>query len=122
MSVCVWHTLQNVLFGAFVEAISWMPSIIPLAMKLLMKYGNPLPDYNRVDLSHNVFNLPHYIPRHHEAEVIVGIEDCSPAITELRALTLEEKMPVNFITEVSVCVVRPAQHTPNVVGVLYIKL
>lgn len=70
-------------------------------MKPIFYFGNLFPAYNRVDVSHNVFNVPHYIPRHHEAEMVVGITDCASAIMELQEFANEEHIPLNFITEVS---------------------
>ena len=70
-------------------------------MRFIFKFGDPLPAYNRVDVSHQVFNIPHHFPRHYETEVVVGIADCALAIMELQDLISEEQIPVNFLTEVS---------------------
>lgn len=84
----------------YITALSWFPSIIPHAMTLLFKYGDPLPPHNRVDISHKVFNIPHYFPNHNEAEIVVGMKDCAPAIMELKVFVEEEGIPLNYVTEV----------------------
>ena len=93
--------LQNVLYEFFINGIAWMPGIVPDCMNLLFKYGNPLPPYNRVDVSYKVFNIPSYFPNHNEAEVVLKLKDCVPAIRELKKFVEEENIPLNFITEVS---------------------
>lgn len=93
--------MQNVFYDAFIGLISHIPAIIPDAMTFLFRYGDTLPPYNRVDTSHKVFNIPHNFPIHNEAEMVVGIEDCAAAIQELKAFVEEERVPLNYITEVS---------------------
>ncbi len=84
---------------------SWIPSVVPAAMRLLFKYGDPLPPYNRVDTSFRIFNIPNYFPQHSESEVIVGIKDCAPAIKELKDYVEGESIPLNFITEVQYSII-----------------
>ena len=97
------HTsMQGVVFEAFLTIFSWMPSAVPGAMRLLFKYGDPIRPTNRIDVSHRVFNIPNYFPNHNEAELVVGIEDCAPAIKELKVFVEEEHIPLNYITEVCV--------------------
>lgn len=78
-------------------------------MTLLFRYGDALPPYNRVDTSYRVFNIPHNYPIHNEAEMVVGIEDCAPAIEELKAFVEVERVPLNYITEVCcvICIMLP---------------
>ena len=78
-----------------------MPSVIPGGMKVLFKYGDALPPYNRVDISHRVFNIYHYFANHNEAEMAVDIKYCASAIKELKQFVERESIPLNYITEVS---------------------
>ena len=79
---------------------SWVPSLIPGFMNVLFAYGDPLPPYNRVDTSHKVFNIPNYFPNHNEAELVVDIKHCAPAIKELKEFVQGNGIPLNYITEV----------------------
>ena len=80
--------------------ISWFPKIIPSAISFLTKYGGSIKPYNRVDVSHRVFNIPHYFPHHQETEVVVHVDQCGQAIRELQKFVYEEGIPLNYITEV----------------------
>lgn len=84
------------------QILSWIPKATPAVMKFLVKKTDLFNAYNRVDKSYNVFNIPHYIPRHYEAEVAVRFEDCPKAIRELTHVADEFEIPVNLITEVCV--------------------
>ena len=90
-----WMDLQNVLFEAYMYIFSWIPSIFPGAMKLIVRYSDGFPAYNRVDKSCNVLNIPHYIVNHHELEVVLDVRHCAAAITELKYL-----LPLTFLFEV----------------------
>lgn len=69
-------------------------------MKFLFKYGDPLPPYNRVDISHQVFNIYHYFANHNEAEIVVDMKHCASAIRVLKQFVERERIPLNFLTEV----------------------
>lgn len=92
--------MQNIVNEGIVAVLSWVPSAIPGSMKLLFKYGDPLPPYNRVDTSHRVFNIYHYFANHNEAELVVDIKLCASAIKELQNFIKMEKIPSNYVTEV----------------------
>ena len=93
--------MQSAIFEIYLTILSWVPAVIPEGMRLLFIYGDPLPPYNRVDVSHKVFNIPNYIPMHNEAELVVDVGDCAAAIRELKAFVVGENIPLNYLTEVT---------------------
>lgn len=99
----LFPTVQSVFYEVYINILSWMPSVVPEAMMLLFKHGDTFSPYNRVDVSHRVFNIPYYFPGHHESEMVVGIEHCAPGIKELKAFVEKEEIPLNYITEVCYC-------------------
>lgn len=70
-------------------------------MRVLTTIKEPFEPHNRVDVSHRVFNIPHYLPVHYESEVVVGVDDCAQALRELWRIGEEFNIPVNFPTEVN---------------------
>lgn len=73
------------------------PQMIP-ALNWLVA-GTYFADYELVDRSHRVFNLP-MPPSHLEAEFAFDRRDAESALEQIRALIEWEQMKVNFITEV----------------------
>lgn len=73
------------------------PSMVP-ALNWVVA-GTYFADYELVDHSHRVFNLP-MPPRHLEAEYGFARADAESALEQVRALIEWEQIPVNFITEV----------------------
>ena len=88
------------MFEALTLLASWMPRLSECIMSFIFDYGDPLPPLNRVDKSYGVLNIPHQFPVHNEGELVVPIEKCADSIRELRKFVLEEKIPLNYLTEV----------------------
>ena len=89
--------------GLFAIIQHWMyliPRSAPVVMKALVANGDYFPLVNRVDVSYNVLNIPHYFPAHSESEVCVQLDKCAIAISELLRLIKDESVPLNYITEV----------------------
>lgn len=91
--------VEGILYDVYISILSWVPSLVPVFMKLLFKQ-DPMQPHNRVDVSYRVFNIPFYFPTHNEAEFVVGMKDCASAIRELKRFVEREKIPLNYITEV----------------------
>ena len=68
-------------------------------MRLLVGTGQVFKPSTRVDYNWNVFNLPHYIPSHFEAEIAVDYKHCDRALSEL--LNYAVNTTVNSVIEVS---------------------
>ena len=94
-------SLQISVYEFISWAASWMESIARPSFYLLFTMTDLFVPHNRVDVSYRVFNVPHYLPEHHEAEVVVGIEDCANAIQELKEVVVDYDIPLNFASEVS---------------------
>jgi len=84
-------------------ATSWLPSAVPMVMRLLFQYGTPIETSNRVDVSHRVLNIPYYFAHHYESEMAVDIRHCSQALELLHELVNRERLPVNYVVEVRGC-------------------
>ena len=87
------------------EAYQWIFSIFTfgtnIGLKFLFSLGIMEP-YNRVAISWEVFNIPHYIaPNHREGEIAVPYENCVNAVQELARVKRDLNIPVNHIVEVS---------------------
>ncbi len=89
-----------VLFESIIRIVSWFESLTNQVMYIFCAIREPFEPHNRVDVSHRVFNIPHYFPVHHESEVVVGIDDCAGALRELGRVVVEFDIPVNYGTEV----------------------
>ena len=87
------------------EAVLWIASCFPQLtqriMYLLFSAVEIFPHHNRVDISYGIFNLPHYLPNHHEGEPVVPIEDCAEAIREVKRVVEKFEIPLNFVNEVT---------------------
>ena len=81
---------------------SFFPQHTAKIMRLLFSI-EMFPAHNRVDVSHRVFNVPHYLPNHHEGELVVSIEDCAQAIREVKRVVEKFEIPLNFVQEVKQC-------------------
>ena len=79
---------------------SWVPYIVPHVMKLLFLPSTVFAPYDRVDVSYNILQVPHALPTHWEAEVVVPFEDCAVAISELKRVVDEHSIPVSMPVEV----------------------
>lgn len=81
----------------------WMyliPRSASTVMRALVTYGDMLPLFDRVDVSYNVLNIPHYFPVHSESEVCVGLDKCKHGLLQLIAVAKDNNLPLNYITEV----------------------
>jgi FAD/FMN-containing dehydrogenase len=79
---------------------SWFPFSVPYVMKLLFLPSSVFSPYDRVDVSYNVLQVPHALPTHWEAEVVVPFENCAVAISELKRVVDEYSIPVSMPVEV----------------------
>ena len=52
-------------------------------MCLLVGTGQVFKPSTRVDYNWNVFNIPHYLPSHFEAEIAVDYKHCDRALSKL---------------------------------------
>ena len=68
-------------------------------MRLLVGTGKIFQLSTRVDYSWNVFNIPHYLPSHFEAEIAVDYKHGDRALSEL--LNYAVNTTVNSVIEVS---------------------
>ena len=90
-----------------IEIYQWILSFLSASavhtgMKLLMTFGDFLPDrIQRVDHSWGVQVVPYYTAPHPQAEVAVHYEDCGRAMVELVELFRSSNLPINHIVEVS---------------------
>ncbi|KAL5509798.1 hypothetical protein EMCRGX_G005228 [Ephydatia muelleri] len=95
--------LQNLKVGMFALIQDWMyliPRSASTVMRALVTYGDMLPLFDRVDVSYNVLNIPHYFPVHSESEVCVGLDKCKHGLLQLIAVAKDNNLPLNYITEV----------------------
>ncbi len=88
------------LFEIIIWIASWFESLTNQVMYIFCAIREPFQPHNRVDVSHRVFNLPEYLPVHHESEVVVGMDDCAGALRELGRVVVEFDIPVNYGLEV----------------------
>ena len=56
---------------------------------------------NRVDISYLIFNDYFELPIHQESEIIVPYSDSVKLVEIIRDVVIDNKFPVNYITEVS---------------------
>ena len=98
---CYCFTSQIYQFELVLYVTSWFPSSVPHVMRFIFNYLSPFPPYDRVAISYNVLNVPHILPVHWEAEVVVPFEKCPEAIRELKRVVFEHEIPANLATEVS---------------------
>ncbi len=89
--------LLNPVFAGILALGGRFPAAVP-ALNWLVA-GTYFADYELVDHSHRVFNLP-MPPRHLEAEYAFARDQAEDALQQMRALIEWEQIPVNFITEV----------------------
>ena len=68
-------------------------------IRLLVGTGKVFQPSTCMDYSWNVFNIPHYIPSHYEAEIAVDYKHCDRALSEL--LNYAVNTTVNSVIEVS---------------------
>ena len=61
-------------------------------------------DTNRVDVSHKIFNDYFDLPIHQEGEVIVPYIHAADTVRAIRDVVLDNRLPVNYITEVSIII------------------
>ena len=84
-----------------INVASWIPNATPPVMKFVFEALQLFSPGNRVDISHDIFVLPFYIPVHTQAEIAVGIEDCAAAMREVDRIVRELAIPVNWVAEVT---------------------
>ena len=66
----------------------------------LVGYVGFIVDTTRVDISYKIFNDYFDLPIHQEGEVIVHYNDSVRAVEAIQETVVENKLPVNYITEV----------------------
>ena len=76
-----------------------LPFTTPYVMWLVDNVGFII-DTIRVDISYRIFNDYFDLPIHQEGEVIVHYNDSVRAVEAIRDIVVENKLPVNYITEV----------------------
>ena len=76
-----------------------LPFITPYTM-WLVGYVGFIVDTTRVDISYKIFNDYFDLPIHQEGEVIVHYNDSVRAVEAIQETVVENKLPVNYITEV----------------------
>lgn len=91
-SICIYESLLWIM--------SVFPSITPRGMSALVGSGIVFPPHARVDQSSGVFNIPHRVGAHPEAEVAIPVKDCVEGVRILLQLIKDENVPVNHIVEV----------------------
>ena len=89
------------IFEFFLWIMSMFPPITPHAMSALVNSGVVFPSHARVDHSSGVFNIPHRVGAHPEAEIAIPTENCVEGVRTLLQLIKDENIPVNHIVEVS---------------------
>lgn len=95
---------QNYGLEIFANLAAWFPRYARSIFTALFTAVELLTPNNRVDTSYKVFNIPHYFPIHNEGELVVSRKDCPAAVRELQKMVLEEKIPLNYIVEVSILI------------------
>ena len=105
------------------EFLLWMmsvfPSVTPYGMSVLLNSGLVFPPHTRVDHNSKVFNIPHRVGGHPEAEIGIDVKDCAEGIRTLVQMVKEENIPVNHIIEViiNLCIYTLILHLPiNLLG------
>ena len=100
------------------EFLLWMmsvfPSVTPYGMSALLNSGLVFPPHTRVDHNSKVFNIPHRVGGHPEAEIGIDVKDCVEGIRTLVQMVKEESIPVNHIIEViiNLCIYPLILHSP----------
>lgn len=82
------------------DITSRVPASTCPAIKFTYKALQLFSPQNRVDVSDEILLVPNYIPVHSQAEIAVGIDDCTAAMRELDRIVSELAIPVNYIIEV----------------------
>ncbi len=85
----------------FLFLSSWFQSQLPSIMRFIVNYINIFPSYSLVDESYNVFVPSPYFPSNLQTEIAVERNKCTDALQLLRNMVLDNRIPVNLITEVS---------------------
>lgn len=79
--------------------------MVPCATNLIFKAlfsTEVFPQYQRIAISWDVFNIPHYVASNHrEAEVAVPIEKCVNLLQDLIKIKTTLNIYINHIVEVS---------------------
>ena len=92
--------LQNILLEFVINIASRVPGATYAAMKFIFKALQLFSPQNRVDISDEILVVPNYFPVHSQAEIAVGIDDCTAAMREVDRIVNELVIPVNYIIEV----------------------
>ena len=71
-------------------------------MQLLFQNNEVLSPHNHVQASYDVFNVPYYIPKDHEADVAVSVEDCAESIREIKRVVDQYFIPLNLLQVVRI--------------------
>ena len=90
------------IFEFLLWIMSMFPPITSHAMWALINTGVVFPPHARVDHSSGVFNIPHRVGAHPEAEIAIPAENCVDGLRTLLQFIKDEDIPVNHIVEVSV--------------------
>lgn len=90
-----WRLMEPFLFLS-----SWFQSQLPSIMRFIASYINIFPAYSLVDKSYNVFVPTPYFPSNLQTEIAVDRSKCTDAFQLLRNMVLDNRIPVNLITEV----------------------
>lgn len=88
------------LFEIILWTMSMFPAATPYLMPTLVNSGGVFPPHARVDHSSGVFNIPHRVSGHPEAEIAIDAKHCVEGVRILLQLIEDEGIPVNHIVEV----------------------
>ena len=100
MSSITCFLLQNILLEFVINIASRVPGATYPAMKFIFEALQLFSPQNRVDVSDEILVVPNYFPVHSQAEIAVGIDDCTAAMREVDRIVNELAIPVNYIIEV----------------------
>ena len=101
------YVLQILAMETVLLVSSWFPFSVPHVMKLIFLPSSVFSPHDRVDTNYNILEVPHSLPIHWEAELVVPFEGCAVAIQELRRFVIDNHLPVNMPIEVSCTVANP---------------
>ena len=92
--------IQYYSFAVQTRILYLLPSLTPYLMYFVDLVGFGC-DTIRVDNSYKIFNDYFDLPIHQEGEVVIHYNDSKRAVNILKEVIVNEKIPVNYMTEVN---------------------
>ena len=80
---------------------SFFPATIPTLMHFLIHYVGVFSSGDRVGSWHEILKIPHYIPRHLEAEYAVPVENAPAAVKDILEFVKKIQVGSSQFNEVS---------------------